>query len=105
MPTTTATVLPAKEIERTYLVELIPITGPTDGGPYEPRRVRLRYSQEQARDLDSRSERALQEAIDRAERLERREFITPADSVFEGRARLVKESLVDYLPRNKPRRS
>ena len=94
---------PLHEVERTYIVELCPLDGPADGGPYESRRVRLRYSPEEASAIDSRSERALAEAIHRAERLERREFITAPDTVFGGEARFHGEALVDYLPRNKPR--
>lgn len=95
---------PEKEIERTYLVELTPLDGPVDGRlPYDPMRVRLRYTVDEAGTLDGRSERALQEAVKRAERLERKHHDTAPDTVFAGSARLVREALVDYLPRERPR--
>lgn len=101
MPTTTPT---PKEVERHYDVALTLIGGPPDGGAYEPRRVRLRYSEAEARELDPTSERALAQAIRRAEVLERREFESTSDSAaFEGTAIFARESLVDYLPRSRPR--
>lgn len=104
MSTPTTNALPTKEIERTYMVELTPADGPVDGRlPYPPQRVRLRYTVDEAGSLDGRSERALQEAIKRAERLERKQHDTAPDTVFVGSARLTREALVDYLPRTRPR--
>lgn len=95
---------PTKEIERTYMVELTPLDGPVDGRlPYDPMRVRLRYTLDEADALDGRSERALKEAIKRAVRLERKQHDTDPDTVFVGSATLTREALVDYLPRSRPR--
>lgn len=101
---TTDTTPTAQEIERTYMVELTPLDGPEDGrSPYPPQRVRLRYTVDEAEGLDGRSERALREAVKRAERLERKHHGTADDTVFAGSAVLVREALVDYLPRTRPR--
>ena len=113
----TSTTLPAKEIERTYMVQLTPLDGPDDivGIPFEPERTRLRYTEAQAAELDPTSEEALQEAIDRAIRVERQRYskvcarlgkpeVVEQPTRFEGQARLVAQGLVDYLPRAARRR-
>lgn len=95
-----------REIERTYEVTLTPLDGPIDGRrvPYdEPRRVRLRYSPEDADQLGPRDEAAIDEALKRAIRLERKEFHTDPGTVFEGHVRYISGRLVDYLPRSRPR--
>lgn len=114
---TSTTTLPAKEIERTYMVQLTPLDGPDYliGEPYEPVKTRLRYSQEQADVLDATSEEALREAVNRAIRVERQRYskvqerlglpeIVEQPTQFEGTARLVSQGLVDYLPRAARRR-
>jgi len=100
-----STITPTKEIERTYEVALAPLDGPVDGQgvPYEPRRVRLRYTIEQADDLGPQDQAAIDEAVKRAIRLERKEFGTDPGTVFEGHVRYVSGRLVDYLPRSRPR--
>jgi hypothetical protein len=110
---------PTKEIERTYEVALQPLSGRINPEePYEPRRVRLRYPLEQADDLDPRSGDAFLEAFKRAVRLEAKEFecdpvaevvkeqgIDAAMTMFIPHIRYVSGSLVDYLPRQRPKRS
>jgi hypothetical protein len=113
------TTLPAKEIQREYDVALQPLTGRINPEePYEPRRVRLRYTPEQADTLDPRSDDAFLEAFKRAVRLEAKEFecdpvaevvkeqgIDAAMTMFIPHIRYVSGSLVDYLPRQRPKRS